>query len=162
MSTDQGGAGTYITKAANKSKGAGIDALKNYGAGTSIAIGSAGGPAQLFAQAAFSAAGVDAKKVDFEVVGTAASAAAVSGKSDLAAVSPAQAAQSDAQGKSFSVLYSSGKQFYDQFGALSAYTLATTPSFAQKYPVLTQKVVNAEVQALETVRKYIKDPASVL
>jgi ABC-type nitrate/sulfonate/bicarbonate transport system substrate-binding protein len=163
LSTGQGGGGVLVANAADKPKGTGVEALKNYGAGTTWAVGSLGGPSQLISDALLSSLGIDYKKVTFVPVGTSGLVAAVaSKKAAIGFASPSEAGAGAAANQTYSVMYTASKAVYDALGYFSEGAFATTPAFAKKYPELTQQLVNAEVRGLVACRRYFNNASGAL
>jgi ABC-type nitrate/sulfonate/bicarbonate transport system substrate-binding protein len=163
LSTGQGGGGVLVANTADKSKGTGLQALKNYGAGTTWAVGSLGGPSQLISDALLDSLGIDYKKVTFVPVGTSGLVAAVaSNKAAIGFASPSQAGAGATAGQTYPVMYTASKAVYDALGYFSEGAFATTPGFAQKYPELTQMLVNAEVKGLIACRTYFNNATGAL
>jgi ABC-type nitrate/sulfonate/bicarbonate transport system substrate-binding protein len=163
LSTAQGGGGVLVANAADKSKGTGVDALKNYGAGTTWAVASLGGPGQLVSDALLQSVGVNYKDVNYVPVGTNGLVAAVAGnKAQVGYASSSQAGSGAAAGQTYSVMYTASKQVYEKLGFFSEAAFATQPSFAKQYPELTQQIVNAEVLGLKATRDYFDNAAGAL
>jgi ABC-type nitrate/sulfonate/bicarbonate transport system substrate-binding protein len=163
LSTGQGGGGVLVANTADKSKGTGLQALKNYGAGSTWAVGSLGGPSQLISDALLDSLGINYKKVTFVPVGTSGLVAAVaSNKAAIGFASPSEAGAGEAAGQTYSVMYTASKAVYNALGYFSEGAFATTPTFAQKYPELTQLLVNAEVKGLIACRTYFNNPTGAL
>jgi ABC-type nitrate/sulfonate/bicarbonate transport system substrate-binding protein len=159
--TSQGGTGFMIAPAADKAKGTLLPGMANYAKNATWAVPGLGGPGQLGASMLISAAGGSPGDVQFAAVGVPGLVPAIeSGKAAAATVSPAPAVAAIKTGKAYSIIYTSGPSFYKQFGFMSGTVFSTTPSFAAQYPVLTQKIVTAEVQALVTLQQDYKNPAA--
>ena len=163
LSTAQGGGGVLIANAKDKAKGTGVAALKKYGAGSTWAVGSLGGPGQLVSDALLSSVGVDYTKVTFVPVGTDGLTAAVAGgKAQIGYASSSQAGTGAASGQTYSVMYTASAAVYKQLGFFSEAAFATTPAFAKQYPELTQQIVNAEVLGLKATRDYFDKSTAAL
>jgi ABC-type nitrate/sulfonate/bicarbonate transport system substrate-binding protein len=163
LSTAQGGGGVLIANAKDKSNGTGVNALKKYGAGSTWAVGSLGGPGQLVSDALLSSVGVDYKKVTFVPVGTDGLTAAVAGgKAAIGYASSSQAGAGAQSGQTYSVMYTASDAVYKQLGFFSEAAFATTPAFAKQYPELTQQIVNAEVLGLKATRDYFNKGTAAL
>jgi ABC-type nitrate/sulfonate/bicarbonate transport system substrate-binding protein len=161
VGTAQGGTGFLIASSANKSKGTLLKGIANYVKGATYAVPALGGPGELSAQMLISAAGGDPSGVRFVAVGVPGLVSAVeSNKASVATTSPAPALAAIAAKKAYSLIYTSGPYYYKKFGFLPGTLFSTTPAFAGKYPVLTQKLATAEVQALLTLQKDFKNPGA--
>jgi ABC-type nitrate/sulfonate/bicarbonate transport system substrate-binding protein len=160
--TAQGGTGFMIAPAADKANGTLLTGMAHYSKGVIWAVPGLGGPGQLGASMLISAAGGSPSDVRFAAVGVPGLVPAIeSGKAGAATVSPAPAVAAIKTGQAYSIIYTSGASFYKQFGFLSGTIFSTTPAFEAKYPVFTQKIVAAEVQALIALQQDYKNPAAV-
>jgi ABC-type nitrate/sulfonate/bicarbonate transport system substrate-binding protein len=158
----QGGGGVLVSAPSNKSKGTGITALKNYGAGSTWAITSLNSTANAYCDAMLAAAGVDYTKINYQAVGIAGAGSAVtSGKAAVGFANAVQAGQLVHSGQAYVIANTGGSEAYAVTGLQPALGLQSLPSFVSKYPVLTQKIVEAELQGLFFIQDNYKNPAAV-
>ena len=158
----QGGGGVLVSAPSNKSKGSGITALKNYGAGTTWAITSLNSTANAYCDAMLAAAGVDYTKINYQAVGIAGAGSAVtSGKAQVGFANAVQAGQLVSSGQAYVIANTGGSEAYAVTGLQPALGLQSLPSFVSKYPVLTQKIVAAELQGLFFIQDNYTNPAAV-
>ena len=158
----QGGGGVLVSSPANKSKGTGLAALKNYGAGTTWAITSLKSTAEAYCNALLAAAGVDYTKVNYQAVGIAGSGSAVtSGKAQVGYANAVQAGQLVQSGQAYVIANTGGSEAYSVTGLQPALGLQALPSFVSKYRALTQQVVQAELKGLFFIQDNYKNPSAV-
>lgn len=162
LNLGQGGGGVLVSAPSNKSKGTGVTALKNYGAGTTWAITSLNSTANAYCDAMLAAAGIDYTKVNYQAVGIAGAGSAVSsGKAQVGFANAVQAGQLVNSGQAYVIVNTGGPEAYSVTGLQPALGLQAMPSFVSKYPVLTQKIVEAELQGLFFIQDNYTNPAAV-
>ena len=64
-------------------------------------------------------------------------------------------------GQAYVIVNTGGSEAYAVTGLQPALGLQTLPAFASKYPVLTQKIVEAELQGLLFLQDNFTNPSSV-
>jgi len=162
LNLGQGGGGVLVSAPSNKSKGTGITALKNYGAGTTWAITSLNSTANAYCDAMLAAAGIDYTKVNYQAVGIAGAGSAVSsGKAQVGFANAVQAGQLVHSGQAYVIVNTGGSEAYAVTGLQPALGLQALPSFVSKYPVLTEKIVEAELQGLFYIQDNYTNPDAV-
>jgi len=162
LNLGQGGGGVLVSATSNKSKGTGLAALKNYGAGSTWAITSLNSTANAYCDALLAAAGVDYSKISYQAVGIAGAGSAVtSGKAAVGYANAVQAGALVSSGQAYVIANTGGSEAYAVTGLQPALGLQTLPAFASKYPVLTQKIVQAELQGLLFLQDNFTNPSAV-
>jgi ABC-type nitrate/sulfonate/bicarbonate transport system substrate-binding protein len=162
MTLGQGGGGVLLASTKNKSRGTGLQALKNYASGTSWALPSLKTATEATCRALLAAVGADASKVQFANVGIAgAGSAVVSGKADIGWATAPQAAQLIASGQAYSVFNTGGTQELSAVGFQPAMSLQALPSTVAKYPQLVQAMVQAHLQSLLFIQANIHNAKAV-
>ncbi len=162
LNLGQGGGGVLVSAPSNKSKGTGITALKNYGAGTTWAITSLNSTANAYCDAMLAAAGVDYTKINYQAVGISGAGSAVtSGKAQVGFANAVQAGQLVSSGQAYVIANTGGSEAYAVTGLQPALGLQALPSFVSQYPALTEKIVEAELQGLFFIQDNYTNPAAV-
>lgn len=162
LNLGQGGGGVLVSSPSNKSKGTGLAALKNYGAGSTWAITSLNSTANAYCNAMLSAVGVDYNKVNYQAVGIAGAGSAVtSGKAQVGYANAVQAGQLVSSGQAYVIANTGGSEAYSVTGLQPALGLQALPSTVSKYPELTQQIVQAELKGLFFIQENYKNPSAV-
>jgi len=162
LNLGQGGGGVLVSAPSNKSKGTGLAALKNYGAGSTWAITSLNSTANAYCNAMLSAAGVDYTKVNYQAVGIAGAGSAVtSGKAQVGYANAVQAGQLVHSGQAYVIANTGGSEAYAVTGLQPALGLQALPSTVSKYPELTQQIVQAELKGLFFIQDNYANPSAV-
>jgi ABC-type nitrate/sulfonate/bicarbonate transport system substrate-binding protein len=162
LNLGQGGGGVLVSSPANKSKGTGLAALKNYGAGSTWAITSLNSTANAYCDAMLAAVGVDYSKINYQAVGIAGAGSAVtSGKAQVGYANAVQAGQLVHSGQAYVIANTGGSEAYSVTGLQPALGLQALPSFVSKYPALTQRIIEAELKGLLFIQQNYTNPSAV-
>lgn len=157
----QGGEGVFVAPVGSKSKGTGITAVKNYGAGTTWGVPSIGGVGQFYVDLALKSQGIDYSKVTQVSLGAGTVAAVESNRVGITTAGVTQAYPIVAQNKVYLVWFTSGEEAYQKFGYIPADAMMSTNSFIKQYPALTQALVGSELQSVAFFQKNVNSPQTV-
>jgi ABC-type nitrate/sulfonate/bicarbonate transport system substrate-binding protein len=158
----QGFQGVVIGKASNKtSRGTGLAGLKSYGHAT-VAVTALQSISVVAVSLLMKLAGIAPANLQFVATGvTGLIPAVASGRADLAFVGTGPAAAAVAAGQTYNVVFSSGPLAYQAAGFIPGFGLQGLPSFIDKYPALTQAIVDAEMKGLAYLKQNVGNPAKV-
>jgi hypothetical protein len=155
------GAGTVdIAPVRYKSFGVGIKALAKF-ASLTWGTPSTSGSAIIYNNAVLRHDGIDPSTVKFLVVGSNATAAALSGQCQLCETAPAAALPLVASGQFYVVWYASSLQAYNLVHLVGGSGLVSTRSFIATHKSLTQYMVDAELRGDALLRADFNKPATV-
>ncbi len=143
-----------------KSYGVGINALAKF-ANVTWGTPSTSGSAIIYNNAVLRHDGINPSSVNFLVVGSNATPAALAGQCQLCETGATQALPLIATGQFYAVWYSSGLQAYNLVHLVGGTGLVSSRSFIATHKSLTQYMVTAQMKGMQMIRTDFHQPAKI-